>query len=312
MKKMPGAEAFLKALRNKARRYPGRDDPRIRDHLVFPSIEPGFTISPGQSVFTIGSCFARNVEESLLKRGLNVPTATFKAPYDEAPGRANRILNQYNTATMLQLVRAVDQPIHDKALYKQGIGKRVDCLLATGSRATSTARAMERRQQIADLYRDGLAEADLVVITLGLVEAWFDTECDLYLNEAPPRKLLDAQKDRFEFHQLDVEICRDMLFEMLERLIDGGRRNVILTVSPVPLQTTFAGGDAVTRNAYSKAVLRVVAEQATQAFPQVDYYPSYETITTSGMFCYGEDLVHVRPLVVEQVVNNMVTQYMAG
>ena len=30
----------------------------------------------------------------------------------------------------------------------------------------------------------------------------------------------------------------------------------------MPLQVTFAGGDAVTRNAYSKAVLRVVAERA--------------------------------------------------
>jgi hypothetical protein len=312
MKKMAGADAFLKALRNKARRYPGRNDTRVRDNLLFPVIEPGFKISSGQSVFTIGSCFARNVEDSLLNQGLDVPTAHFKAPYDEAPGRPNRILNQYNTGTMLQLVRALGQPIHDKALYKQGIGKRVDCLLATGSRPTSTARAMERRQEIADLYNDGLAKADLVVITLGLVEAWFDTECGLYLNEAPPRKLLDAHNDRFEFHQLDVESCSAMLFEMLERLIEGGRRNVILTVSPVPLQATFAGGDAVTRNAYSKAVLRVVAEQATQAFEQVDYYPSYETITTSGMYSYGEDLVHVRPLVVEKVVSNMVEHYMAS
>ena len=100
-----------------------------------------------------------------------------------------------------------------------------------------------------------------------------------------------------------------MVFELIERLVESGRRKVVLTVSPVPLQVTFAGGDAVMRNSYSKSVLRVVAELASQAFADVDYFPSYEIITASGLRSFGEDNVHVRPRVVANVVNHMLSLY---
>lgn len=304
-----GPEAFSSTLRNKARKYPDREDLRYSDQLIFPAVTPGFTIPRDASVFTIGSCFARNVEEVLVAQGLTVPTASFAAPSEEAPGRPNRILNQYNPGTMLQCLRSAGQPANRAGLYRAGFHKALDCLLATGSRPVGKTRARERRQQIADLYGDGLECSDYVIITLGLVEAWYDREDGCYLNEAPPRKLIEAEKSRFEFRQLGVTECRDLVFEMLQALLNRPARRVILTVSPVPLQVTFAGGDAVTRNAYSKAVLRAVAELAVQDFPAVDYFPSYEIVTSAGLSSFGADNVHVRPRIVERVVNHMVSLY---
>ncbi|GGX70636.1 hypothetical protein GCM10007385_44620 [Tateyamaria omphalii] len=309
MLKLPGAIAFSQALRNKARRFPDRDDARYHDHYIYPNISPGFAISAGERVFTIGSCFARNVEEALAENGMDLPTLAFTAPQDEAPGRANRILNQYNPATMLQAVRAAGTAADTRGLYKTGLGSYVDTLLATGSRAVSHARAMERREQINTLYQDGLNGAGVVVITLGLVEAWYDSEDGLYLNEAPPHKLVKKSGERFEFHQLGVEECESMVSQMLELLLSEGKRNVVLTVSPVPLQVTFAGGDALLRNSYSKSVLRVVAEKMSQKFEAVDYFPSYEIITSSGLRSFGEDNVHVRPRIVGDVVKHMVGLY---
>lgn len=312
MKKIPGLDAFDATLRNKGRKYPDRTDPRYDDHLFFPDLTPGFTISKGQSVFTIGSCFARNVEEVLLENGVEVPTAAFSAPYEEAPGRPNRVLNQYNPGTMLQCVTDLDKAPDTRGLYKTGLlsGERVDCLLSTGTVAVSSARAKERRQQIHELYTTGLEKSQVVVITLGLVEAWYDLKDAIYLNEAPPRKILKNDPSRFEFRQLGVEECRKMVFDMLDRLVEGGRRKVILTVSPVPLQVTFAGGDAITRNGYSKSVLRAVSELAIQEFDGVDYFPSYEMVATGGFRSYGEDNVHVRPRVVERIVNYMLSRYL--
>lgn len=309
MLKIAGPEAFAQALRNKFRKYPNRTDDRYSDDFLWPNVQPRFRIAPGQTVFTIGSCFARNVEEELANKGMTVPTLDFSAPQDEAPGRPNRVLNQYNPATMLQAVRSVETGPDERGLYKVGIDRWVDTLLATGSRTVSHRRAMERRGQIDTLYRKGLEAAEIVVVTLGLIEAWYDAEADLYLNEAPPHLLIKSGGSRFEFHQLGVAESQAMVFELLERLVAGGRRKVVLTVSPVPLQTTFAGGDPILRNAYSKSVLRAVAEMAVQAFADVDYFPSYEIITTAGLRVFGEDNVHVRPRVVSNVVGRMLSLY---
>lgn len=311
--KMDGEAAFAAALKNPARKYPGRSDDRfLPEQLLFPVLSPGFRIGAGDTVFTIGSCFARNVERALLAERVSVPTAEFAAPAEEAPGQPNRILNQYNPATMLQCLDAAEAAPDDHGLYPTGEDMVVDALLATGSRPVTRARAMERREQIAALYRDGLAGADAVIVTLGLVECWYDTVAGVYLNEAPPRRTIRAAPGRFEFRRLGVGECRDMVFAMLDRLSGPGGRPVILTVSPVPLQVTFAGCDAMVANGYSKALLRVVAEEAAEAFGSVDYFPSFEVVTTAGLSAYGDDNVHVRPAIVERIVTRMLTVYRGG
>ncbi|MEL7344537.1 MAG: GSCFA domain-containing protein, partial [Pseudomonadota bacterium] len=208
---------FQRTLANKARNYPGAADSRSSGGKIFPSFAPGFEIPKGSSVFTIGSCFARNVERALLGRDIVVPTADYSAPSDEAPGQPNRILNQYNPATMLQCVQAAGQDPSEVALYDAPGGKGViDPLLATGTRPVSRARALERRAEISALYRDGLAASDTVVITLGLIEAWFEAQSGHYLNEAPMRRVLKDHPGRWTFHRMSVETCRGMVQALVE------------------------------------------------------------------------------------------------
>ncbi|MEL7461099.1 MAG: GSCFA domain-containing protein [Pseudomonadota bacterium] len=304
-----GEQAFKTALANAHRNYPAKDDPRTIGQMILPSFRPGFSIPQGASVFTIGSCFARNVERALLAHGVTVPTAHFAAPHDEAPGQPNRVLNQYNPATMLQCVRAAGRPADDRALYPDPSGNGViDPLLATGTRPVALARALERRGEINALYGDGLAASDFVVITLGLIETWYDHATGLTLNEAPQRRALKADPERWEFRRLTIGQVREQVLNLVEAL-DAGRRSIVMTVSPVPLQVTFSGGDAVTANAYSKAVLRVVAEEVAQSVPGVDYFPSYEAVTSAGLQAFGEDQVHVRPALVDRIIGKMAEAY---
>jgi hypothetical protein len=63
-------------------------------------------------------------------------------------------------------------------------------------------------------------------------------------------------------------------------------------------------------NSYSKAVLRVAAEQAAAEFDFVDYFPSYESITLSERdHAWTEDNVHVTQRAVETNVGRMVAAY---
>ncbi|MFC6582308.1 GSCFA domain-containing protein [Sulfitobacter aestuariivivens] len=132
MKTIPGPDAFSQTLKNDARKYPNREDERYDDFMFFPAIEPSFSIGRDETVFTIGSCFARNVEKFLLDHNVTVPTAHFEAPHEEAPGNPNRVLNQYNPGTMMQVVEAAGQTPDKRAIYGGLTGSVVDCLLATG------------------------------------------------------------------------------------------------------------------------------------------------------------------------------------
>jgi len=307
---LDGETAFASTLRNRHRKFPDRTDDRFdAGGVLFPACNPGFGIEKGASVFTIGSCFARNVERVLVAAGVNVPTAAFSAPESEAPGQPNRVLNQYNPGTMLQCVTGAGDVPDRRGLYDVG-GAVVDCLLATGSRAVDPARAMARRAEISTLYAEGLAASSTVVVTLGLIEVWYDRDDALFLNEAPPRAIIRACPGRFEMRRLEGADCEALVSELVERLCDGGRRNIVLTVSPVPLQVTFTGGDAVVANAYSKSVLRAAAGRIADAHPNVDYFPSYEIVTSAGLQAFGDDNVHVRPALVEQVIDHMLGAYM--
>ena len=54
---------------------------------------------------------------------------------------------------------------------------------------------------------------------------------------------------------------------------------MLATVSPVPLQATFRPEDVMTANAYSKAVQRAALEAFVLRHNNVDYFPSFETVT---------------------------------
>jgi GSCFA family len=303
-----GLNAFNEAVKNKSRKFPGREDARNRQGLLFPDCTPSFFLEPGQTIFTIGSCFARNVEQILLREGFHLPTAHFTAPEEEAPGQPNRILNQYNPGTMAQCLRARETEDFG-GMYEVGPDSFVDCLLATGSRPVTQARAVERRKQINALYKEELSKSDFVFITVGLIECWYDEQSKLFLNEAPPKKLMQVQPGKFSFVRLNVQQCEEMLREMLTIMTNNGKKGIV-TVSPVPLQVTFAGGDAITRNTYSKSVLRAACETVISEFPGVDYFPSYEIAISAGLTAFGQDNVHIRPIVVNHIIDYMTSLYL--
>ena len=67
------ADAYANAKSNRLRSYPSPDRGGDRLYpLAAPSAKPSFTMKPTDSVFTIGSCFARNVESALLETGMTV------------------------------------------------------------------------------------------------------------------------------------------------------------------------------------------------------------------------------------------------
>ncbi len=297
--------------KNKARRnYPGQQDPRCRSNAIFPSLQPKFLIDfeANPTVFTIGSCFAREIEDAIAPLGVNLPTKKFSAPLSErGKTRPNSLLNEYNPGAMSQrIIWALEGKSAPVETIVPSGESYVDLLLPAGYGVTHE-RALNRRQEIFEIY-ESLASCDVVVITLGLVEIWYDQEAKCYLNRMPPHALAAEHPDRFIFKRLDISEAYSLLTECIKALAEAGKK-VILTVSPVPLTTTFDVSDAVIANEYSKSVLRICADRLSRNFTNVDYFPSYEIARSAGLSAYIEDNIHVRPEIVKEITTYMIENY---
>jgi len=302
-------EEAIKNARNAgyARRFPTKDDPRVRAGAVFSEVFPRFSLAKGTAIFTLGSCFVRNVEEKL--QGFSLPTKSIAVPPSERPGRPNGILNEYNPGTMCQRIEyaAKRASFGDLCIAPEGEGY-LDLLLPEYVTPATKERLLERRTEVDNIYTALFASA-AVIVTLDLVEAWYDKTAGLYLNRIPPAAFLLANRERFEMHILDVDETQLLLERMVQALMSMGVTKILLTVSPVPLEATYSGKDCAMANVHSKSVLVVSANTLSRLYPQVDYFPGYEIVMSAGPEYYDADSIHVRDDVVELVTNYLIDRY---
>lgn len=313
--RLPAAEALAVSAASTASKWPNKADASRLHPYALPAIAPGFRLISGESIFTIGSCFARHIEKALRTRGFRVPAFGFQVPEDELwTGTEMRsgILNKYTPHSMLNELRFAlgDESGEDFLLPVPG-GQVIDTQLHTNV-AVGKDRAMQRRAQMRQMYRSAIEKCRVVVVTLGMVEAWWDERTGIYMNETPSKAVLEANKGHLYFEVLSPEAVTEAVNELLLLLKRHGvpEQRVVLTVSPVPMARSYSGDDAITANCYSKSVLRAAAEVAKRRFDWVDYYPSYESITHSVRErVWEDDQIHVRKEAVAANVNRMVEAY---
>jgi hypothetical protein len=292
-----------------ARDYPGRQSARCVDGYLWPALQPTFTIEPGTSIFTIGSCFARNIEEALMPLGFELPTRRMVTPLEErGPRRPNGILNEFNPGTMQQRILCAlsGRALSDDTLVPSANGLTADLLLFGGHDVTYE-RAVAIRGEVAAVY-SRLAVSQYAIITLGLVEAWYDNQTNLFLNRMPPVAFMKANPNRYSMRRLEAQECYELLEPAIAGLVDRGVK-ILLTVSPVPLNATMISADAVVANGASKASLRVTADRLCRQFKHVDYFPSYEIVQSGGLDSFLDDNLHVKDELVHRVTRYMVHAY---
>ncbi|TDR89064.1 GSCFA domain-containing protein [Enterovirga rhinocerotis] len=314
------AETAFRTLKdNPAGQWPRRDDPENRfAHFADPFFRPSFTFQPGQRIFTIGSCFARNIEEALFDRGFDVPTwACAKDETVDWGSDGISALNNYVPTCIPAQIRwafgmePFDLQTHTLELMP---GRFFDPQFRLTTRPLPAEAVLARRERVNRLYRE-LAQSQFVLITLGLIEAWFDHKSGLYINCAPPKSATRAEPDRFELHVLGhdevVASLRDLM-GLLDQVCPPDYR-MILTVSPVPLTATFTPADVAIANCYSKSVLRAACEVLVAERANIDYFASYESVTlTDRSLAFRDDQIHVQPAIVRFNVDRMIRRYVPG
>lgn len=266
---------------------------------------PRFTFERNAKVFTIGSCFAREVEEVLLPLGFDVLTrdiGTYAYPHG--------YLNRYNSAAMLQELEYANG---DRKFQKDSIVRLRSGYadLTSYGQFDTLEEVLEHRHRTTALFRK-LREADVVIVTAGLSEVWFDRTWSHYTNIAPSEAARN-EEHRFEFRALDFATTRHSLNALVSLIrTQANRARIILTVSPVPLNATFLARDVLISNCYSKAALRSAVEELYWKNSDVDYFPSYEMAALSDPnLVWEHDRRHVRRSFVGDIMEAFLSRYVA-
>lgn len=277
---------------------------------------PKFVLKPDAAIATAGSCFAQHVGRALREAGLHVQDAEPR-PRGCPPIVARafgygvysaRYGNIYTVRQLAQLIRDAMSERVDPVDIWADEGRFYDALRPTiepgGFASLDEAMALRRAHLWA--VRRLFSETSCLIFTLGLTECWADRDSGRVFPTCPGVVAGSFDPARHVFVNLrhaevlaDLEAARNML-----QGLNAGMR-MILTVSPVPLTATAAGGHVLAATARSKAVLRAAADEFAATHADVDYFPSYEIVTNPaarGRF-FRPNLREVTPEGVEVVMN---------
>lgn len=273
-------------------------------------------IGPTDRVATAGSCFAQHIARNMRSNGYSVIDTEPAPPWMDRTTAAKhgfgvysaRFGNLYYARQLLQLTReAMDGENREDIIWRKG-DRYFDALRPSvdpGGHESPELVRMHRQQHLKRV-RQMFDTVDVFVYTFGLTEGWVNMETGTVYPTAPGTIAGDFDPDVYAFKNFrSSEVLADFLD--FRARVRQHRPNIrfLLTVSPVALAATATDDHVLKATMYSKSVLRAVAGELTEDFPDIDYFPSYEMIAgaaTDGRY-FDETRRDVRPEGVAQVMS---------
>lgn len=282
-------------------------------------------LSKLDKIATAGSCFAQHIGNNLAIRGAKWMDMEPAPPLFNSESEARkwgfgvfscRYGNIYTTRQLIQLFDEAHGNRSPNEIVWEKNGRYFDAL-----RPSVDPIGHDKAESVFSLRKIHLsavkrmfAELDVFVFTLGLTEGWELVSDGTMFPMAPGTVAGNYQPDKYKFHNLrhkeirsDLEIFRVKLLEI------NPKARILLTVSPVPLAATASDRHVISATVYSKSVLRAVAGELSEDYPDVFYFPSYEIISahpSRGMF-FEPDLRNVNPSGVNLVMRHFFTGHLA-
>jgi hypothetical protein len=284
---------------------------------VDPVTDVPFTIAPGDSVATAGSCFAQHISKTLVRLGFNY-LVTETGPQDRNYGVfPSRFGNIYTVRQLLQLFdRAYGLLTVADNVWVRDDGMFVDPLrpqVEASGFVTKEALLSDQAKHLGTV-REMFEQCDVFIFTLGLTEGWQSLHDRVVVPLAPGTVGYPVDDAEYEFINFGVaEMVSDLeTFIRKLRIVNPGVK-VLLTVSPVPLVATYAKRHVLVSTVASKSALRVVADMVSQSVKGVAYFPSYEIITGPhhGHRFMASDLREVTADGVDHVMGIFARHYMS-
>ncbi|WP_417464692.1 GSCFA domain-containing protein [Kordiimonas sp.] len=256
--------------------------------------QPKSEISPDTTIITAGSCFAQHVGRWLDENGFDFRCSARAPEYNFSFATGNI----YTPALLRQWLEAATGALSlDHVMACEG-GRYFDLLRPNIHKGgfASAQELLDDRQACLDEIRANLFEADLFVFTLGLTEAWHHTDGTVYpMCPGTVAGTFEPAHHRFKNYDYTETLTEMKKAIAIAEKVNPGIR-FLLTVSPVPLTATAGNNHVLPATIYSKSVLRACAEDLYQTHENIDYFPSFELISShpiGGRF-YEDNLRNVK------------------
>lgn len=243
-------------------------------------IEPKRWSNPieySHKILCLGSCFATNIGEELLKRKFRVTISPTGILFN--PASIAHALRQMTTAKAPDIESLIE--VEDRYLHYDFHSS------ITGSTPQEAISTMHEALQRG---YEALQHADLTIVTLGT--AW------VYRLRESGEVVANCHKQPHQLFSREL-LTTDQCIEYLEEIISLVPGRILLTVSPVRHI-----GEGLEDNSLSKAILRVAIDAVCRRHEvRVAYFPSYEILIDDlrDYRFYAEDLVHPSRQAVEYI-----------
>lgn len=252
---------------------------------------PDWKIDHQTKTLTIGSCFAEVLGGQLAGYKFDVLN--------------NPLGTVFNPLTICKILdSAVEGKRPNPALFLQNpdhVWLHHD--FHSSQWATGQAALDAQLSDQLDEIREYLAEADLLVITLGTAYAYRHRKTNLIVGNCHK-----VPSDRFIKELLHFDQITIAFEQLIQKLIPYNRKlRILLTVSPVRHTR-----DTLQLNQVSKSTLRLAAHRLSEKYKHVDYFPSYEIMIDElrDYRFYKEDLIHPSAVAEDYIFNAFVQTYM--
>jgi hypothetical protein len=247
------------------------DGPRA---LLAGWLPPAPLIGPDTRVVAFGSCFAARFAEWLAEHSYN---RAFDSGSD-----ASIVRNQLETPTVVaQQFRWAFGELDPDLAFWVGPGRK----------------RFEPTEEHRVRLRDTLSRAEVLIVTLGIAEHWYDRVSGEAIWRVPPRSL--NGRERFAFRMSTAADSIEAL-ETVDRLrrLHMPDQKILYTVSPQRLGATFRGMSPIVANVANKAVLRAAVDEFLgvhhdELNTTYFYFPAYEIVTELLRDPF-EDNMHLR------------------
>jgi hypothetical protein len=297
----------------------------IEPHLIDPVVAPKFQITRQNRVATAGSCFAQHISRKLSSIGFNffVSEAGSRCSADEQIRRnfsvfSARYGNIYTVRQLLQLFQeAFGAREKSEEPWKRDDERFVDPFRPTiePEGYVNPNDVLDARMEHLAYVRQVFLESEIFVFTLGLTEGWLSISSGDVFPLAPGVSGGAFDSSSHGFINFSVEeVISDLKLFLAELKSVNSSIRVLLTVSPVPLVATFEQRHVLVSTTFSKSVLRVAAGVVAKNHDWVDYFPSYEIITSNfsmGRY-FEEDLREINKTGVNHVMKCFLSNYIQG
>jgi hypothetical protein len=282
--------------------------------------------------FTIGSCFAEEIRKSLTGQGFDCLPRYRDICFDPSHSIVDTLpkrehMNFYSSFSIRQeLERALGLWTPDKSDYWSVSNRKIvdgklcisedrkDIVYQDPYRrlvfSDSTEIYHALNSKISEVFLNGLKEATVFIATFGMTEVFVKKDNGRICNQIPVYgggggfKETEFKKSSFIENLANIESIVE-----LARYINKSLK-IVFSVSPVPMNRSFAGNDVFVGNYASKCTLRAVIEEVCDRHKDVLYFPSFEVVWGLGAIAFkDEDLLHVKPSIVEEIIRSFKASY---